>query len=300
MSPRKYWPNKKEMEEIMPVPLGTCRYRIRNATGDSPYIEQGEVIGAQLFYHPPANPVWRLNIKIRPYGINTASHTYGNRMGVTTYLHDFTDDLQSLLDQIPPPGAHPGAIHVYPLNDFSRASYELNDHLSHKWTTLGPLTWKGFNDFCKPVITEKNRIQGMASMYGFQAYYRADDKLHTILASNDFAEGMESGVELCRSENPCNIFIAKMGIAIYYINDELPVTLRSEMRLDRIDTSDGRSYILTATGIELDEDPSDAVSENQKRVAPFYLDHCLKKRKVFQSNDCISFSDMRRIKFSDV
>ena len=105
MSPRKYWPNKKEMEEIMPVPLGTRRYRIRHNIEDPPFIEQAEVVGAQLFYHPPANPRWLLNTKISPYfEAHEASDVscYWSRLTMTDFMNNFTDDLPALQAQVPP------------------------------------------------------------------------------------------------------------------------------------------------------------------------------------------------------
>lgn len=297
MSPRKYWPNKKEMEKIMPVPLGTCRYRISHNIEDPPFIEQAEVVGAQLFYHPPANPRWLLNTRISPYfEAHEASDIRGYwcRLTMTDFMNDFTDDLPALQAQVPPFKFPSDTVRIVPVASACGVLRTLSSHLSNHWTTLGPLTWEGFTDFSSPIITEKDHIRRMAPVYSFQAYYRADDTLRSLMLSADMQDEMEDELLSRMAADSRNVFMVPWGISVYYLRDEEPILLRGPIRMDHTITANGSSYIVTARGFVVEDDPSEVIKMEEKRVAEIQLRKIIQKKRTFKTVP-IQFSEMRKI-----
>lgn len=297
MSPRKYWPNKEEMEKIMPVPLGTCRYRIRHNIEDPPFIEQAEVVGAQLFYHPPANPRWLLNTRISPYfeAHETSDiRGYWCRLTMTDFMNDFTDDLPALQAQVPPFKFPSDTVQIVPVASACGVLRTLRSHLSNHWTTLGPLTWEGFTDFSSPIITEKDRVRRMVPVYSFQAYYRADDTLRSLMLSADMQEEMDDGLLSRMAADSRNVFMVPWGISVYYLRDEEPILLKGPIRMDRVTTANGQSYIVTARGFVVEDDPSEIIKMEEKRVAEIQLRKIIQKQRTFKTVP-IQFSEMRKI-----
>lgn len=297
MSPRKYWPNKEEMEEIIPVPLGTRRYRIRHNMEDPPFIEKAEVIGAQLFYHPPANPRWLLNTRISPYfEAHEASDIRGYwcRLTMTDFMNDFTDDLPALQAQVPPFKFPSDTVRIVPVASACGVLRTLSSHLSNHWTTLGSLTWEGFTDFSSPIITEKNHVRRMVPVYSFQTYYRADDTLRSLMLSADMQEEMEDGLLSRMAANSRNVFMVPWGISVYYLRDEEPILLKGAIRMDHTITANGSSYIVTARGFVVEDDPSEIIKMEEKRVAEIQLRKIIQKKRTFGTVP-VQFSEMRRI-----
>lgn len=299
MSPRRYWPNKEEMEKIMPVPLGTCRYRIRHNMEDPPFIEQAEVVGAQLFYHPPANPRWLLNTKISPYfEAHEASDVscYWSRLTMTDFMNNFTDDLPALQAQVPPLKWPSDTVQIVPVASACGVLRTLSSHLSNHWTTLGPLTWEGFTDFSSPIITEKDHVRRMAPVYSFQTYYRADDTLRSLMLSADMQEEMDDGIISHMAADSRNVFMVPWGISVYYLRDEEPLLLKGPIRMDHAITANGSSYIVTARGFVVEDDPSKVIKMEEKRVAEVQLRRIIQKKRTFEPVP-IQFSEMKRIDF---
>ena len=281
----------------MPVPLGTCRYRIRHNIEDPPFIEQAEVIGAQLFYHLPANPRWLLNTKISPYfEAHEASDIrgYWYRLTMTDFMTNFTDDLPALQAQVPPFKFPSDTVRIVPVASACGALRTLSSHLSNHWTTLGPLTWEGFTDFSGPIITEKDHIRRMVPVYSFQAYYRADDTLRSLMLSADMQEEMEDGLLSRMAADSRNVFMVPWGISVYYLRDEEPILLKGPIRMDHTITANGSSYIVTARGFVVEDDPSEIIKMEEKRVAEIQLRKIIQKKRTFKTVP-IQFSEMGRI-----
>ena len=299
MPHRRYWPNKEEMEEVMPVPLGTCRYRIRHNMEDPPFIEQVEVVGAQLFYHPPAKPRWLLNTKISPYyEVPDSSNVRCRwcRLTITDFMNDFTDDLPSLQAQVPPLKWPSDTVQIVPVASPCGVLRTLSSHLSNHWTTLGPLTWEGFTDFSSPIITEKDHVRRMVPVYSFQAYYRADDTLRSLMLSADMQEEMDDGILSHMAADSRNVFMVPWGISVYYLRDEEPILLKGPIRMDHAITANGSSYIVTARGFVIEDDPSEVIKMEERRVAEIQLRKIIQKKRVFGPVP-IQFSEMKRIDF---
>ena len=66
--------------------------------------------------------------------------------------------------------------------------------------------------------------------------------------------------------------------------------------MDHAITANGSSYIVTARGFVVEDDPSEVIKMEEKRVAEIQLRKIIQKKRVFKSVP-IQFSEMRRIDF---
>ncbi len=91
-----------------------------------------------------------------------------------------------------------------------------------------------------------------------------------------------------------NVFMVPWGISVYYLRDEEPILLKGPIRMDRVTTANGQSYIVTARGFVVEDDPSEVIRMEEKRVAEIQLRKIIQKQRTFKTVP-IQCSEMRRI-----